>query len=229
MVTLKYWLGLDLGQSHDYSAACVMERASVPTGREETVQERDTIPPYRLRSRRREATEAELHITSLDRAPLRTSYNRVAAATVKKLCELAPRGEFGEQDEIGLCVDAGGVGRAVLDIITERLRAEPGAPRVHLWPVTATGGGRVTRQGPFIGVPKIELVNSAVVAFQDGRLKIGAVPNAELLTAELAEYRMKLTNRGHATFEGAGRNDDLVFATCLSAWAWSYSTERKKA
>lgn len=226
---MRYWLGLDLGQSHDYSAACVMEGLDVATGSEETVTERDRIWPYKLRSRRREITERQLHITSLDRAPLRTSYNRVASATVKKLLELAPRGEFGEQDEIGLCVDAGGVGRAVLDIITEALRNEPKAPRVHLWPVTATGGGRVTRQGPFIGVPKIELVNSAVVAFQDGRLKIGEVPNADLLKTELAEYRMKMTATGHATFEGAGRNDDLVFACCLASWAWSYSTERRAA
>lgn len=227
--SLRYWLGLDLGQSHDYSAACVMEGVDVPTGEYETVLERDVVPPYRLRLRRREVTERQLHITSLDRAPLRTSYTRIAEAAVKKLCQLAPRGEFGEQDHIGLCVDAGGVGRAVLDIITERLRAEPRAPRVHLWPTTATGGNRVTRQGGFIGVPKRDLVTAAVVALQDGRLKIGDVPNAGLLKAELTEYRMRMTAKGHDTYEGAGRNDDLVYATALAAWAWSYSTEREVA
>jgi hypothetical protein len=200
----------------------------VPTGEWRTVREREDVPPYRLRSRRREDTVQQLHITSLDRAPLRTSYNRIAGGVVRKVCELAPRGEFGEQDEIGLILDAGGVGRAVLDQIREKLKAAPGAPRVHLWPVTATAGNRVTRNGPFIGVPKLELVNSAVVAFQDGRLRIGAIDNAELLRNELLEYRMKLTTRGHAQFEGAGRNDDLCFAAMLGTWAWS-QTERKAA
>jgi len=227
-MVMRYWVSLDCGQSHDYSAAAVTEAVDVPTGEYETVAERDAAPPYRTRSRRHEVTQRELHITSLDRAPLRTSYSRIAAGVVRKVCELAPRGEFGEQDEIGLALDAGGVGRAVLDQVRDKLRAEPRAPRVHLWPVTATAGNRITRNGPFIGVPKHELVNRTVVAFQDGRLKIGDIPNAELLKTELAEYRMKLTTTGHAQFEGAGRNDDLVFAAMLGAWAWSY-TERGAA
>lgn len=227
-MVMRYWVSLDCGQAHDYSAACVTEGVDVPTGEYETVQERDAVPPYRVRSRRREVTERQLHITSLDRAPLRTSYNRIAAGVVRKVCELAPRGEFGEQDEIGLALDAGGVGRAVLDQIREKLRAEPKAPRVHLWPITASGGNRITRSGPFITVPKYELVNTTVVALQDQRLKIGDVENAELLKTELAEYRMKLTTTGHAQYEGSGRNDDLCYAAMLGAWAWSY-TDRKVA
>lgn len=206
-----------------------MERVHSPTGEQSTTVERDKVFPFRKRSRSRPATEERLHITSLDRAPLRTSYTRIADGVVKKLIELTPFGGFGERDEIGLCVDAGGVGRAVLNIIEERLRGEPRSPRVHLWPVTATGGGRVTRSGAFIGVPKRDLITAAVVAFQDGRLKIGDVPNADLLKTELAEYRMKMTARGHDQYEGIGRNDDLVFSMALAAWAWSYTDERKSA
>lgn len=36
---------------------------------------------------------------------------------------------------------------------------------------------------------------------------------------------MKLTARGHDTYEGAGRNDDLVYAACLGCWAWSHTRE----
>ena len=183
---------------------------------------------------RTEGSPRELHITSLDRAPLRTSYNRIAAGVVKKLIELEPVGEFGDRDprpEIGLCVDAGGVGRAVVDMIRDELsRLGPREiPKVHLWPVTATGGGRVTRSGAFIGVPKRDLITAAVVALQDGRMKIGGVPNADLLKTELSEYRMKMTARGHDTYEGAGRNDDLVFSLSLAAWAWSYTREESVA
>lgn len=201
----------------------------IPTGEHSTNVERDSIFPFRKRAATKPVHESRLHITSLDRAPLRTSYTRIAAGVVAKLIELTPVGGFGERDEIGLCVDAGGVGRAVLNIIQERLRSEPRAPKVHLWPVTATGGGRVTRSGAFIGVPKRDLITSAVVAFQDGRLKIGSVPSAELLKTELAEYRMKLTARGHDTYEGAGKNDDLVFSMALAAWAWSYTDTKEAA
>lgn len=224
---MRYWVGLDCGQAHDYSAACVMERVHSPTGEQSTTVERDNIFPFRKRRRSHTLTEERLHITSLGRAPLRTSYNRIASAVVSKLCELEPVGAFGERAEIGLCVDAGGVGRAVCDMIRAELSRRRDIPRVHFWPVTATGGGKVTRSGAFIGVPKRDLITAAVVALQDGRLKIGSVENADLLKNELAEYRVKLTARGHDTYEGAGRNDDLVFATCLAAWAWSYS--RKEA
>lgn len=200
---MRYWTALDCGQAHDYSAALVMERLEGGD---------------------------ELHVTSLDRAPLRTPYPKIAAAGVGKVCELEPVGAFGERADIGLIIDAGGVGRAVRDLVREELRKlgpAKQAPRVHFWPVAATAGGRVSIGGGFINVPKRDLVIAAVVALQDGRLKIGDVPNADLLTKELAEYRMKLTQRGHDTYEGAGRNDDLVYACCLAAWAWSFTREEK--
>lgn len=200
---MRYWAALDCGQAHDYSAALVMER---PEGGD------------------------ELHVTSLDRAPLRTPYPKIAAAVVKKTLELEPVGAFGERNDVGLIIDAGGVGRAVRDLVKAELdtaaRSRP-VPRVRFWPVAATGGGRVTIGGGFINVPKRDLVIAAVVALQDGRLKIGDVPNADLLKAELAEYRMKLTARGHDTYEGSGRNDDLVYACCLAAWAWSFTGGEK--
>lgn len=201
---MRYWVALDCGQAHDYSAALVMER-------------------------NRPATVAglhELHVTSLDRAPLRTPYPKIAAAVVSKVAELEPVGAFGERADIGLIIDAGGVGRAVRDLVREEIRKLGSrAPRVHFWPVAATGGGRVSIGGGFINVPKRDLVTAAVVALQDGRLKIGDVPNADLLKTELAEYRVKLTARGHDAYEGAGRNDDLVYACCLGAWAWSFTRE----
>lgn len=199
---VRYWTALDCGQAHDYSAALVMERGGPAT----------VAGPH------------EIHVTSLDRAPLRTPYPKIAAAVVGKVCELEPVGAFGERNDVGLIIDAGGVGRAVRDLVRDELRKLGSkAPRVHFWPVSATGGGRVSIGGGFINVPKRDLVIAAVVALQDGRLKIGDVPNADLLTRELAEYRMKLTQRGHDTYEGAGRNDDLVYACCLAAWAWSFT------
>jgi hypothetical protein len=186
---------LDAGQAHDYSAALISKRVG-----------------------------DQLHVGSIDRAPLRTPYPAIARAVVRKCVELEPLGAFGERADIGLVLDAGGVGRAVRDLVREEIRKLGGnAPRIHFWPVSATGGGRVSVGGGFINVPKKDLITSAVIALQDGTLRIGDVENADLLRKELAEYRVKLTRKGNETFEGAGRNDDLVYSLALACWAWSHT------
>ena len=52
---------------------------------------------------------------------MRTSYEKIAAGVVDRLCKLEPVGAFGERRDIGLCVDATGVGRAVVDMLSEQL------------------------------------------------------------------------------------------------------------
>ncbi len=132
--------------------------------------------------------------------------------------------------DIGLVIDAGGVGRAVRDLVRDEIRKlGPNAPRIHFWPVAATGGGRVSVGGGFINVPKKDLITSAVIALQDGTLRIGDVENADLLRRELREYRVKLTRKGNETYEGAGRNDDLVYSLALATWAWSFTGEDDRA
>ncbi len=201
MGELRYWVSLDAGQAHDYSAALVSERVG-----------------------------DELHVTSLDRAPLRTPYPAIARAVVAKCRELEPVGAFGERRTIGLIADAGGVGRAVADLIRQEIRKlGQRGPRIRFWPVTATAGGETSIGAGTIRVPKRDLITAAVVAMQDGRLKIGDVPNAELLRAELTEYRSRLTRRGHETFEGGGRNDDLVYALlALACWAWDQTAPQRR-
>lgn len=209
--TIRYWVSLDCGQAHDYSAALVSERVT-PVG----VTNGDRSP------------HSEIHVGSIDRAPLRTPYPTIAKAVVAKCCELEPVGAFGERPDIGLIIDAGGVGRAVRDLVRAELSRRSDTPRIHFWPVAATGGGRVTIGGGFINVPKKDLVTSAVVALQDGTLKIGDVENADVLRKELAEYRVKLTKKGNETYEGAGRNDDLVYGLALATWAWSFTSNREE-
>lgn len=204
---MRYWVGLDLGQANDYSAVTVMQRVT-PIGAD--VQH----------------ASHELHIPYLSRPPLRTSYERIAAGVVDRLHKLEPVGAFGERREIGLCVDATGVGRAVVDMLSAELSRRPGGPRVHFWPVVVTGGNRVTRQGGYLAVPKRNLITAGVVALQSGRLKIGAnVENRDVLIQELRDYRLKINVRtGHDQYEPwrAGQHDDLLFSTCLAAWAWSF-------
>jgi hypothetical protein len=146
---VRYWVSLDCGQAHDYSAALVSERVAPATVA--GPQNGDRSP------------HSEIHVGSIDRAPLRTPYPAIARAVVSKCCELEPVGAFGERADIGLIIDAGGVGRAVRDLVREEIRKlGPAAPRIHFWPVAATSGGRVTIGGGFINVPKKDLITSAV-------------------------------------------------------------------
>jgi hypothetical protein len=203
-------MGVDFGQANDYTALTVMERMS-PIG--------DIGNPG----------SHELHIPYLTRPPLRTSYEKIAIGVVDRLHKLEPVGAFGERREIGLCVDATGVGRAVVDMLAAELTRRPGGPSVHFWPVVVTGGNRVTRQGAYLAVPKRNLITAGVVALQSGRLKIGAaVENREVLIRELRDYRLKINVRGHDQYEPwrEGAHDDLLFSMCLAAWAWSFHEER---
>jgi hypothetical protein len=195
-------MGVDFGQANDFTAVTVMERAG-----------------------------EELHIPYLTRPELRTSYERIAAGVVDRLHKLEPVGAFGERRDVGLCVDATGVGRAVVDMLSEQLRKRPGGPRVSFWPVVVTGGNRVTKQGGYLAVPKRNLITAGVVALQSGRLKIGAnVEHKDVLIQELRDYRLKINVRGHDQYEPwrEGAHDDLLFSMCLAAWAWSFN-ERKES
>jgi hypothetical protein len=221
---VRYWVGADFGQAADYTAVCVLERVPVEVGQREVVRPAGLLRRERVRI---PTHDHELHLRYLSRPPLRTSYERIADGIVRRLKELEPTGEFGERGQLGLVVDATGVGRAIVDMLMQRLRAAVGVPKVHFWPVVVTSGISVTRNGLYVGVPKRELINAGVVALQEGRLKFGAaVPERETLMEELLAYRVKINlATGHDSYSPWREhgNDDLLFATCLATWAWGYT------
>lgn len=113
-----------------------------------------------------------------------------------------------------LVVDATGVGRPVLDMV----RASGLCPIA----LTITGGDRVTGHRRAPRVPKRDLINVLLVAFQSGTLRIAAgLPHAQTLTRELAEMRRKISTSGHDSY-GAwrdGEHDDLVLALAMAIWS----------
>ncbi len=208
---MRYWLGVDFGQANDWTALTVMESVTLHAGVN---------------------AEPELHIPYLTRPPLRTSYERIASGVVDRLCKLEPTGAFGERGEIGLVVDATGVGRAVVDMLSRELSQRRDTPRVAFWPVVVTGGNVVSRNGAYLSVPKRNLITAGVAALQTGRLKIGAdVENRDVLIQELRDYRLKINVKGHDQYEPwrQGQHDDLLFSMCLAAWAHSFTSERRAA
>jgi hypothetical protein len=225
---MRYWMGVDFGQANDPTAISVVERVSVAVGERE-VRERAGLLSYQSKSV--PVLDHELHVRDLVRPPLRTSYEKISDQIAAKAAQLEPTGAFGERGQIGLCVDATGVGRAVCDMLSSRIRSQLGGPKVHLWPVVVTGGNRVTRLGgEFIGVPKRDLISAGLIALQDGRLKIPtSIPETQTLTQELLDYRVRINLRsGHDSFEPwrEGDHDDLLFAVCLSVWAWRFTDTR---
>ncbi|MDR7029821.1 hypothetical protein [Rhizobium rosettiformans] len=112
-----------------------------------------------------------------------------------------------------LVVDGTGVGRAVLDLLRSA-DLRPIAVTIH-------GGARVTGSRRAPRVPKADLVNGLLLAFQSGTVKIARdLPHAATLAAELADMRRKVSVAGHASYgvwrEGA--HDDLVLALAIAVW-----------
>jgi hypothetical protein len=124
-----------------------------------------------------------------------------------------------------LAVDQTGVGRAVLDMLRAAL---PNTNRVL--GVTITSGLRVTAGDPdCVNLPKKDLVTTAQVLFQSGRLKVAReLALADVLVRELLAFKVRITTHANETFSSdwrEGQHDDLVFALALAGWLAEHEVE----
>lgn len=230
-----YVIGLDIGQANDPTAIAVVERRMKKVGWPymANVPVNDGLYGHHWERHRRYKVENQYHIRHLERLPLRTPYTRVVDKVlelIKKLfpAHLYPVNRWGERGEVVLIVDYTGVGRAVVDMLYQKIQDfGKGEPNVRLWPAAITGSqGRASFEpGPFISLPKHELIFSGgVIPLQDGRLKWGPkIRDRKVLEDELKNYRRNQNiATGAQTFEPwrEGEHDDLLFAVCLAGWAW---------
>jgi hypothetical protein len=160
------------------------------------------------------ARTAELHCRHLQRWPLRTPYPSIVD-DVRKMLD-SPR--LKEAGRPVLVVDATGVGAPVVDLFRR------GGINASLRPVQITGGDSVTEgEGGLKRVPKRDLVSTAQVALQTGRLKIApGLPEAANLANEMQNFKVKISLETAHDSYGAwreGSHDDLVLAVCLALWA----------
>jgi hypothetical protein len=191
---VRHFIGLDLGQAQDFTALAVLSRPRV-LGHEPPA---DRQSPYA--------------VPHLHRFTLGTPYPQIVAAVVDLLRSPPLRGSM-------LVVDQTGVGRPVVDMLTDGLE---GRVNCQFCPITITAGHEVTRsEVGQLRVPKKELVASLQVLLQTRRLRIAqALPDAATLVRELETFRVKVTAAANETF-GAwreGQHDDLVLAVALAAW-----------
>lgn len=188
-----YTLGCDLGQTTDPTAIAVIERLQIPqlrVGRiPETLQYATT---YRVRH--------------LERLPLRTSYIDVLKHVSRMLCTAPLTGNC------RLVIDQTGVGRPVFDLFK--------AAKLNPTGVTITAGDGWSRDGDSYRVAKLLLVSRLQAALHSGLLHIAAgLPEAEVLKAELSDFRANITSNGYSQFGAReGRHDDLVLAVAIGLW-----------
>ena len=178
---ISYYMGLDLGQAHDYTAAAVVERAELTGEWSAAMWTYRKIVTLRLRY--------------LERIPLGTPYPDVVAR-VRQITR--------SKDLEGRCsaaVDATGAGRPVVDLLRE---ADLGCT---ILPVVLTGGHTEGMDQGYYTVPKRDAITGLQVLLQKGELRIAAgLPLGETLVKEMMDMRVKTTALGHEQFGAlAGR------------------------
>jgi hypothetical protein len=199
---MPFYVGLDLGQSADYTALAVLEDG--------------------IERNKDGGAEKYLHLRHLERYPLRTLYPDIAEAVVSLMRDerLAPNEYdpstlryFRRAPE--LIVDHTGVGPAVTDILKKK--------GLGFKAITITGGDEVhcVGRGRY-RVPKRDLISALEVPFHTGELKVaGDMKLWPVLREELLNFRRKIDLRtAHDSYEHwrESDHDDLVLATALACW-----------
>jgi len=227
-----FYVGIDLGQVNDWTAVAVVEEpvwiGSEPApdfdrtamwpidGRRGWTSVADLVPAqrdfFRARSYAGDRPDRPpLMVRHLERTRHR-SYVQVA----DELAALLTRPPLAGA-QVAVLVDATGVGRGVVDYLHHI--------GVRLCSITITGGNEVHGSVlSALSVPKRELVVATQIALQQGRLRIAAgLPEAATLTRELADYRVKISQSGHDTYNAReGQHDDLVLAVSMTCWYRDY-------
>lgn len=200
----KATIGVDIGQQRDPTAIAV-------------AQQQDRLDGAR-----------HYVVRHLERLPLGTPYPAVAARVaalvpgVRRQLTEYERESWERVDQlrlaIELVIDATGVGRPVVDLMT--------AAGVPVTAVTFTHGDRRTegwRDGSKeVTLGKAWLVSRLQVLFQTNRLHLPARhPEADAMLRELLDYEIKIDANAHDSYGAfrTGAHDDLVTALGLAVGA----------
>jgi hypothetical protein len=198
---MPFYVGLDLGQSADYTALAVIHDTFV-----------EPTPGYRHK---------RLQLRHLERYPLRTSYTTIADGVAAILrSEVLTSDEYDPsrhriaKPKVELLVDKTGVGRAVTDILKGR--------GLRFTGIVIHGGETTHYSDGAYHVPKKDLVAALEVPFDTGSLKIAeGLELWGVLREELQNFRRKQNPKtSHVSFEHwrEGDHDDLVLACALACW-----------
>jgi hypothetical protein len=190
-MTLRYFIGLDLGPAGEYTALAVLERPRMSPRNE-------AKPAYALRH--------------LKRYPLGTPYPQIVDE-VRTLLRTPPMpGSI-------LVIDKTGVGQAVLRLFQDGLKDRVRCTFWPI--TIAAGLHVETYVNGRMSVAKQELVGTLQVLLQTRRLHVArTLPETTELVRELEAFRTKPTKLAGDVEEmwREGPHDDLVLAVALAAW-----------
>lgn len=189
----KFYVGLDLGQTHDFTAVCVIEKQEKP------------ILHLGWRAPAPVSYSLAYRVRHLERLALGTPYTGIVSH-VRTLLHTHPL------QNADLIVDETGVGRPVVDMFK--------AAKMRPIPVTITGGDSWSRSDGSFRVSKLMLVSRLQAAVHSGLLHIAPTePDGAVLRAELADFQPTHTPNGYIQYGArSGRHDDLVLATAIALW-----------
>lgn len=198
----KYILGVDLGQVHDSTAISILRKSVMLDAEGNLVKDAFSRQQYTYLC------------GYLNRFALSTPYPIV----VREVCKLAREKSL---DSPLIVVDAGGVGRGVIDLlVSEKM---PG----RLVPITITGGDTSTKTKwndtgiVAYRVPKHLLVSAVQINLQNKTLKVvPTIEHAAILKSEMENFRIRVTIAGNELYNAReGKHDDILLATALALWA----------
>jgi len=221
-------VGLDLGQSQDYSALVIVEQALwipamavQPNGylfSRQGLSVSGWVSPSALSEGQRDAVadywserpdRPPLTVPHMQRWPLGTDYPTI----VRDVADLLNTHPL-NRAQIQLVVDATGVGAAVVDLLRQ-------SDMDWLVAVTIHAGNAATFDGRTASVPKRDLIGAVSVVLEQRRLQIArALRDADALERELQNFRRRITPAGSETMSSWRErdHDDLVLALALAVW-----------
>src|SRR6185312_13620243 len=194
IITDKFVLAADLGQSNDPTAIAVLQHR--------------TVKHLRYDGGLLKTISEHFDVRHLERLPLGLSYIEQRA----RVAQLLARPPLNEG--CGFAIDNTGVGRAVGDLFDDAgLRPDK---------VTITSGSEQTCVGTRLWhVPKGVLISTLDARLHTGELRFAAeLRDAPALAEELKDFRRHVSAAGRFTYEArTGKHDDLVLAVAIALWS----------
>jgi hypothetical protein len=195
-------IGVDLGRQNDFAAPVIFE--------DELVQKPITKAPHEISVKYLDVPSLLVRRYNLvDMAQWRgVSYPQIALR-VKQIID----SPLISRDYI-LCVDATGVGQAVVDMLRDDYGLEPIG-------ITFTSGKAVTQSSFGYNVPKRDLVINLQVLFQMERIRIAeSLELALQFKEQLRHFTSVVNERGHEQFgaDDESIHDDLPMAAAIIMW-----------
>ena len=191
---IAYVVGVDLGQSVDPTAICVLEH-------------RKTF--HHHFTGRRTQLEERFDVRHLARLPLHLSY----PAQVQEVAKLLARQPL-SVSHCELIIDQTGVGAAVADLFE--------MASLHPTRVSITAGAEQSPHGLSTWhVAKQILISILDARLHVGELRFAAsLTEAGAMQNELEDFRRKVSTAGRYSYEArVGKHDDLVLAVAIALWA----------